>query len=153
MSFFLKEEFKNQNWKVGVQIAWLQDEFNFLLKITRSYFTYEGNFNKVNIYHFHFLAYLACQFRMNGCFYLLASLKHMTTFFRERTYPSPHYVYHKTLIKLSIENQLEKSRRIWSHFLFWGGFQPLPLKDLIRRKKSIKQGRKTHVGVPTELTH
>ena len=32
--FFLKDEFKNHNWKDGVQRAWLQDEWNWLLKIT-----------------------------------------------------------------------------------------------------------------------
>lgn len=109
---FFKEELMNHNWRDGVQRVWLQDKWNWFLKITQSFFTCEGRFNQVNLYHFHFLAHLASQVRMKTCLYLLEILMHMETHFRARTYTSSHYVYHKSIIKLLIQNQLAKVGKI-----------------------------------------
>lgn len=91
--FFLRAEFKDKNKKVGVQRSQLEDQWHWMLHITQSYFMCEGHFNRVNLYHFHFLAHLARQVRMNSCFYLLESLKHMDTRFWARADPSPHFIY------------------------------------------------------------
>lgn len=79
---------------------------------------------------------------MNACFYLLKSLKHMATRFRAREDPSPHFVYRKALVKLLFENQLAKSGKTWSHFLFWGWFQPQPPKAKRGIQKGTKPGMK-----------
>lgn len=60
---------------------------------------------------------------------------------RAKSDASYHFIYHKGLIKLLIENHLRKINRTWEHFLFWGCFlesvSPKP-KATSRRKRSKK---------------
>lgn len=78
-------------------------------------------------------------------FYLLESFKHMAARSRARTNPSSHFIYHKALIKLIIENQLAKIGWTWSRFIFWGGFQHQPIKRKRGKPQTAKRGREQKI--------
>lgn len=102
----------------------------------------EGRYNRVKLYHFHFLAHLTGQIRINTSCFLLESLNYMVARVWATRDPSPHFIYDKDLIKLLIENQIEEYGRIWSHFMFWEGFQPYLAKSKRGREKGAKKEAK-----------
>ena len=125
LAYFLNDEFKERNRGSEIHRSWLKDKWHRLLCITLSYFTCEGRFNQLNMYHFLFVSHITGQVKMNTSYCLLMSLKQISVRVMERPNASSHFIYHKGFIKLLVENHLRIVGRTWEHFLFWGSLNKL----------------------------
>lgn len=138
---------KNSRGKIG-GLGFKRSGFEKMdvpLHLCQQYFTFEGWFNRVSLYHFYFLPHLAAQIKINPSSYFLESLKHMEDRFKAHTDPSSHFICHNALIKLLIKNQLAKVESTWSHFLFGEVFNLNHLKDEEADQRLPKKRRKLKI--------
>ena len=102
------------------------------------YFTCEGRYHRISMFHLKFLAHLVGKIKMNMPYFLLRSLIKMSSKVRARPKTPPHCIFHRGLIKMLIINHLRKLNTTWENLLFWGYFDkqgPSKLKS----KKGKKQ--------------
>jgi len=75
---FLKDEYQNPNWSVGVHINYLKDIWRDMITLVKQYITCEGRFSHVFRFHMHFLLHLSGMSKMNLPYFLFSSLAKMS---------------------------------------------------------------------------
>jgi hypothetical protein len=123
LNHFLKPEYHNPSWGKGIKRSWLKNEWNEVLKMVQRYITYEGRFSIILLYHMRFLFHLFGDKIMNLPFFLLKSLRKMSSRVQASHKRNKHIVFHQGLIKLLIVEELNKKKRTWQQILSQFGFK------------------------------
>ena len=56
---FLKNEYKDPDWKVGIPTKWLKDEWRGAVEVIQTFITCDFHFTRAKIYLLRFLGHLA----------------------------------------------------------------------------------------------
>ena len=93
-----------------------------------------------------FLCHIVGYKVMNLPYFLLRSLTNMSLKIRDQPNFTPHYVYHRGLIKILVQYKLSQENRTEDCFLFWEGFKKDSPQNSKTKKKSSTRIKKTLEG-------
>jgi hypothetical protein len=93
-----------------------------LLRVIQRYFTCEGRFNKVYMYHIRLLMHFTGKKALNLPYYLCRILGKMVDKVQAKSKQVEPSLFHFSLIKLLVLEELKKTNREWSYFLSTSGF-------------------------------
>lgn len=110
-----------------------------MLKLVQKFITYEGHFSIAHLYQMRLLTHISGDDLLNLPYYLHNSLLKMSKRYQQQPLSSPQYVYHRGLIKILVQFQLNKKGKSWDKFLLVGGFQGMSSKKKIGHPKSKKR--------------
>jgi hypothetical protein len=105
----------------GIPIAFLKPRWHNLILILKQFFTCEGRYGLVFLYHI-LLLMLFIGFELNMSFYLLMSLYKMSKHFKRQSMNSLSSLFHHRLIKILLISHLSQIRDNWESFLSRNGF-------------------------------
>ena len=94
-----------------------------MLKEILVYITYEGMYNKVMIYHFKLMNHFIGRSPLNLPFYLHKSLTKMAHQVKAHPTKIAGRLSHHGLIKLIVQELLQRKNIAWTYFLFWNEFE------------------------------
>jgi hypothetical protein len=114
---YFKPEHQDEDLTVGVPRKHLLESFDHLLRIIQRYFTCEGWFNKVYKYHIRLLMHFTGKKPLNFPYYLYRSLGKMADRVQTRTKQIEVSLFHFSLIKLLVLEELKKTNTEWESFL------------------------------------
>jgi hypothetical protein len=120
-------------------VSHLEEEWQDLFKGIHLYFTSEGRYDKLMLYHFRLLDHFTGKTLLNLPFFLHKSLTKVCKKIRAEPLSIKNSLCHFGLIKLIILEELKQRGRTWQHFLFWEGFetQTQPMNE--QKKTGKKQ--------------
>ena len=110
LNVFINPEHQNPPWSTGFPRGFLLDKWNTVERFVRQYFTCEGRYADVHLYHMRFLVHMASLKPMNLPFFLHKSLVKMVTKAKQPDGINPRSVFHQGLIKILYDHAV-KSRR------------------------------------------
>lgn len=96
----MKPEHRNPPWSVGFPKDFLMDEGNAVERTVRSYFTCEGRYATVHLYHMQFLAHIAGMKPLDLPYFLYKSLMKMVAKARNPRDLEPRSMFHQGLIRI-----------------------------------------------------
>lgn len=129
----------------GIHVSYVKEEWTTLLLLVQNFFTCEGRFGVLYVYHakvmMHFLGD-----DINLPYFLLSNLKKMCAIVQRNPRNIEAHLYHHGLVKLLVEEQLKSKRDTWERFLIRNHFQELgetsggspQVPKRSRRKSKIK---------------
>jgi hypothetical protein len=85
--------------------------------VVQCYFTCEGRFDRVYLYHIRLLMHFTGKNPLNLPFYLYKSLGKMADMVQARVDQLKSSLFHFSLVKLLVVEELKKSNRDWDSFL------------------------------------
>lgn len=98
LNHFMKPEHENPPWALGFPREFLTYEWNAVDRTVRQYFTCEGRYSTVHLYHLRFLAHVAGMKPLDLPFFLYKSLTKMVAKARSPQGLKPKLVFHQGLI-------------------------------------------------------
>jgi hypothetical protein len=116
-SSFLKPEFKEVDIKNGIPRNFLIDSYADFLVVIHKYFTCEGRFNLAFLYHFKLLIHFIGKEAINIPFFLFRSIDKMSDKVQAKPTASSPALFHSSLIKLLVLEELSKTGKTWESFL------------------------------------
>ena len=97
-------------FKRGILVYALEEKWTSLLLIIQKFITCEGRFGSMYMYHIRLLMnFLEIQ-TMNLPYFLLSSLKKMSTTVQKNLTDIEPHLYHHDLVKILIEKQLKERK-------------------------------------------
>ena len=105
----------------------------------QKFITCEGHFSIAHLYHMRLLTHILGDDPLNLLHYLYNSLLKMSKRYQKQPLSSSWYVYHRGLIKILVQYQLNKKGKSWDEFLLAGGFQGMTSKKKMGRPKSKRR--------------
>jgi hypothetical protein len=112
-----KPEHQDEDLTVGVPRKHMLDPFDKLLRVIQRYFTCEGHFRKVYKYHIRLLMHFIGKKPLKFPYYLYRSLGKMEERVQTRTKQIEVNLFHFSLIKLLVLEELKKTNTEWESFL------------------------------------
>ena len=119
---YLNPEHKNVVWKKSIPSTWLEDKWQWLLKAILVYITCEGRYNRVMIYQFKLMNHFIVRSPLNLPFYLHKNLTKMDHQVKAQPTKIAGRLSHHGLIKLIVQELLQRRNIAWTYFLFWNDF-------------------------------
>ena len=116
--FALKSGYQHVAGAKGFHREWIKSKYINPLIIIIFLITCEGKFNVLKYYHLRLLSHFVNQQLLNFPFYFLKSLEKMSSQVRKNTVNPRGNLYHHSLIKLLILQQLKERNQTWDNFLF-----------------------------------
>jgi hypothetical protein len=114
---FLKPEFRNSKFGATIPREFLLKSHSDLLRVIQRFFTCEGRFNKVYQYHIRLLMHFTSKKPLNLPYYLFRSLGKMADRVQLRKEQGDASLFHFSLIKLLVLEELRKRNQDWESFL------------------------------------
>jgi hypothetical protein len=112
-----KAEFQNENLSKGVPRNYILAHHDKLLRVMQRYFTCEGSFNKVYMYHIRLLMHFTSKKSINLPYCLSRSLGKMVDKVQDKSNQFEPNVFNFSLIKLLVLEELKKEKREWNSFM------------------------------------
>ena len=75
---FLKNEYKDHDWKDGIPTKWIRDEWRVSIEVIQKFITCDFHFTRATIYLLRFLGHLAKVKELNLVYFLHKSLIRMS---------------------------------------------------------------------------
>jgi hypothetical protein len=119
---YFKPEYQNENLSKGVPRNHMLEHHDKLLRVIQRYFTCEGHFNMVYLYHIRLLMHFTGKKYLNIPYYLCRSLGKMVDKVQAKSKQVEPSLFHFSLIKLLVLEELKKTNGEWSSFLSTSGF-------------------------------
>ena len=120
---FLKNKYKDPDWKVGIPTKWLRDEWHGSIEVIQKFITCDFHFTRETIYLLRFLGHLERVKQLNLVFSSHKSLFRMSRKIQSKPSLQHLHVFHKGLIKILVSHYLSKIRRTWDEFIKTEGFE------------------------------
>jgi hypothetical protein len=114
---FLKPEYQEGNLSKGVPRSHMLELFDNMLRVIQRYFTCEGRFNMVYQYHIRLMLHFTGKVAMNLPFYLFRSIGKMSDRVQAKSKQVDTSVFHSSLIKMLVIEELRKTNNDWETFL------------------------------------
>ena len=121
-SKFLKPQYSMVDWKHGIPASWLKEDWHHVLNLVQRFITCEGRFSIAHLYQMRLLTHITGDDPLNLPFYLYNSLIKMSQRYQHQPLSFPQYVYHRGLIKMLVQFQLNKKTKSWDEFLVAEGY-------------------------------
>ena len=93
-----------------------------MLNLVQRFITCEGRFSIAHLYQMRLLTHITGDDPLNLPFYLYNSLIKMSQRYQCQPLSFPQYVYHRGLIKMLVQFQLNKKTKSWDEFLVAEGY-------------------------------
>jgi hypothetical protein len=142
---FLKPKYKNQKIGATIPREYVLDPYEKLLRVIQRYFTCEGRFDRVYQYHVRLLMHFTGKNPLNLPFYLYRSLGKMADRVQARADQLKSSMFHFSLVKLLIVEELRKLNREWDSFLSSANIPLEPKRDTplsVERVSPSSSGKK-----------
>lgn len=163
--WFKNKSFDERSWRVilrnpgmdvtifnrGMSVSALQEKWASLLLIIQKFITCEGRFRSMYMYQTHLLMNFLENQTLNLPYFLLNSLKKVSTTVQKNLGDVESHLYHHGLVKILIEKQLKEKKDTWEQFLvrnFFKDPQETPESSTSRRSK-IKKTSDRIQDIPT----
>jgi hypothetical protein len=104
----LKPKNTRANLVKGIPGQWLLEAYDKLLLIIQRYFTCEGRYSKVLQYHFKLLLHFTGKIEIDLAYFLFMSLQRMILLAQKKPDKLEKAIFHHSLIKLIVTEQLKK---------------------------------------------
>jgi hypothetical protein len=114
---FLKPKYIKHRFGITIPRECILEHYESLLRVVQCYFTCEGRFDRVYLYHIRLLMHFTWKNPLNLPFYLYKSLGKMTDMVQARADQLKSSLFHFSLVKLLVVEELKKSNRDWDSFL------------------------------------
>jgi hypothetical protein len=119
---YFKSEFQNKTLSKGVPRRYMLEHHDQLLIVIHRYFTYEGLFNKVCMYHIKLLMHFTGKKSLNLPYYMCIRLGKMDNKVQDKSKQVDLSLFHFSLINLLVLEELKKTNGKWNYFLSTSGF-------------------------------
>jgi hypothetical protein len=126
---FIKPDYLNGKFEVGVPSRYLQEPFKKLLRAIRKYFTCEGRYDIIHSHHIQLLMHFIGRRLLNIPFFFHWSLQEMADNVRAETNKPKKKLSHVLLIKLLIVEELRQVGNNWDSFLLRANIRRGPRVD------------------------
>jgi hypothetical protein len=110
---FLKPKYRNQKIGATIPREYVLEPYEKLLRVIQRYFTCEGRFDRVYQYHVRLLMHFTGKNPLNLPFYLYRSLGKMEDKVQARVDQLKSSLFHFSLVKLLVVEELRKINRDW----------------------------------------
>lgn len=141
-------------FKCGIPVSALKEKWTTLLLIIQKFITCEGRYGSMYMYHIRLLMNFLENQTINLPYFLLSSLKKMSTNVQKNLDDVEPHLYYHGLVKILIEKQLKERKDTWERFLIRNFFQETPeTREGSSTRKSRR--RRTSVNIqdtPTSIT-
>ena len=117
-NFSLKPEFRHMTGRKGFHRSWIKPKYLIPLMVIIHFITCEGKFRVFNSCYLRLLAHFIDKKYLNFPFLFLRSLEKMLNQVRKNTVNPKGSIYHHSLIKLLILDQLKEWNQAWDTFIF-----------------------------------
>jgi len=135
----------------GIPVSFVKEEWTALLLLVQKFFTCEGRFRILYVYHAKIMMHFMGEHDINLPYFLLSSLRKMcSTVQRNINNIEPHLCHHG-LVKILIEEQLKAKRDTWERFLVRNHFQEVGEASGSSPKVPRKSRRKRREEVTPEI--
>ena len=136
-------------FRKGILISALKNKWSNMLSILQKFITCEGRFGSMYVYHIR----LSMNFLENGTlnlpFFLLNSLRRMTTNVQKKVESIETTLYHHGLVKILVEFHLRSVGDSWEDFLVRNFFQYAPE---LSKGNHIKRSRRRKTNLTIQST-
>ena len=122
-NLFLKDEYKDPDWKNEIPTKWLKDEWRGAVEVIQKFITCDFHFTRATIYLLKFLGHLVGVKDLNLVHFLHKSLIRMLHKIQAKPSLQHWHVFHKGLIKIMVSHYLGKIGRTWDEFIRTEGFE------------------------------
>jgi hypothetical protein len=119
---YFKAGFQNENLSTQVPRSYMLEHHDKLLRVIKRYFTCEGCFKKVYLYHIRFFMHFVGKKTINLPYYLSRSLGKMADKVQAKPNQVESNLFHFSLIKLLVLEELKKEKGEWNSFFVASGF-------------------------------
>ena len=102
----------------GFHCSWIKPEYLNPLTVIIHLITCEGKFSVFKSYHLHLLSHFVDKKYLNFPYYFLRSLEKMSNQVRKNTVNPKGSLYHRSLTKLLILDQLKEQNQPWDTLVF-----------------------------------
>ena len=117
-NFALKPECHHLSRSKGYHHSWIKLEYLNPLTVIIHLVTCEGKFSIFKSCHLCLLAHFVDQKYLNFLFLFLRSLEKLSNLVRKNTLHPKNSLYHHSIIKLLILDQLKERNQTWDTFVF-----------------------------------
>lgn len=100
-------------FKRGILVSTLKEKWTSLLLIILKFITCEGRYDSMYMYHIRLLMNFLENQTINLPYFLLSSLKKMSTTVQKNLDDMEPHLYHHDLVKIMVENQLKEIKDTW----------------------------------------
>ena len=100
-------------FKHGIPVSALEEKWTSLLLIIQKFIACEGWFGSMYMYHIRLLMNFLENQTINFPYFLLSSLKNMSTTIQKNLDDVEPHLYHHGLVKILIEKQLKERKDTW----------------------------------------
>jgi hypothetical protein len=114
---FLKPKYRKQKFGATIPREYVLEHYEKLLRVIQRYFTCEGIFDRVYQYHIRLLMHFTGKSLLNLPFYLYRSLGKMADKVQARADQLKSSLFHFSLVKLLVIEELRKMNMDWDSFL------------------------------------
>jgi hypothetical protein len=143
---FIKTNCMNEKIRAGVPSWYIQETFQKLLKVIRRYFTCERRYDRIYAHHIRMLMHFTGKRPLNLPFFLHRSLERMTDNIQAEADQPRKNLFHISLIKLLVVEELRWMDKYWDSFLILVNIPKGPKGDL-----PLPMGEKTSRSAGTRM--
>jgi hypothetical protein len=127
--YFIKQDCLGGKIETCVPSRYLQDPFRKLLGVIRIYFTCEGRFDRIHSHHIRLLMHFIGRRPLNLLFFLHQNLREMVDSAQAEAGQSKRKLFHVSLIKLLVFEELIRLGSNWDSFFLTAGIPKDPKGD------------------------
>lgn len=117
IQFMSRSRVSAVNWKKGVPRSWLMHPWDEMVYILQKFVTCEGRYSIVYLYHITLLLHIKKQCIISLPYFLLQSLTKMSKTIQKQKGNEDKSLYHFGLIKILIEDEMQRRGKTWKEFL------------------------------------
>jgi len=135
----------------GIPVSLVKEEWKALLLLVQKFFTCEGRFGILYVYHAKVMMHFLGEHDINLPYFLFSSLKKMCAIVQRNPRNVEAHLYHHGLVKMLVEEQLKEKQDTWDRFLIRNHFQEIgegssqvPKKSRRRKREEISPEGDVH---------
>ena len=117
----MKNPCQDVSFRTGVPRKYFKKEWRPVLDVIHRYVTCKGRLSSAYVYHLRLMA-VFLGFPINLPYYLVQSMKKMSSAIKKGLKNISHSLFHHSLVRMLIERELSKQNWSWDDFLEHNGF-------------------------------
>lgn len=134
----------------GIPVHAIKDEWSTLLLLIQKFITCEGRFGSMYMYHARLIMNFMEVYTLNLPYFLLSSLKKMSSTVQKHVGNIEPHLYHHGFIKILIEDQMKNTKDTWEKFLTRNHFQELIEASGSSSPKILKRSRRKEKNITAQ---
>jgi hypothetical protein len=123
----------------GIPVNLVKEEWTALLLLVQKFFTCEGRFGVLYVYHAKIMMHFLGEHDINLPYFLLSSLRKMCSIVQRNPRNIEPHLYHHGLVKILVEEQLKAKRDTWERFLVRNHFEEAGEASVPRKSRRKRE--------------